>query len=131
MMRAAFSWCLGLLLCVAAGLAGAVDANTASSDELQSVRGIGPAMAARILEERRKGAFRDAGDLRERVRGIGPKNLDKMLAAGLEVRAGGHPVDAIGSGRVNERTPGGEGAAVAAEPAPLRPRIEYHIGRAR
>lgn len=121
---------LGLLFCLLSGAAVAVDANTASSEELQTIRGIGPAMAARILEERRRGAFRDADDLRERVRGIGVKNLGRMRAAGLEVRAGDQTTAAVGAGRMNETMSGGSAVAVDESAAP-RPRVEYHIGRAR
>lgn len=121
---------LGLVLGLMYGVAAAVDVNTASSEELQTVRGIGPAMAARILEERRVGAFRDADDLRERVRGIGVKNLARMRADGLEVRTGNHAAEAVGSARVNEISSNGDAVLVDTSAA-TRPRVEYHIGRAR
>lgn len=78
------------------GPAGAVDANLASQADLQSVRGIGPAIAARIVAERERGPYLDLDDLRERVRGIGKANLQRMTAGGLQVsnpaeRAGGEP----------------------------------------
>lgn len=69
----------------------AVDANTASQAELESIKGIGPAIAAKILDERKKGAFKDMKDLEERVKGIGEKNIAAMSAAGLSVGKGGAP----------------------------------------
>jgi competence ComEA-like helix-hairpin-helix protein len=51
-----------------------VDPNTAALAELQTLPGVGPALAARIAAAR---PFRDAEDLR-RVPGIGPAALDAM-----------------------------------------------------
>lgn len=70
----------------AIGIAGAaVDANTASRAELESIRGIGPATSARIVEERRRQPFRDPQDLVQRIKGIGENRMRKMVAAGLTV----------------------------------------------
>ena len=55
-----------------------VDLNRASSEELQSLPGIGPALAGRILENRlREGPFRNPDDLL-RVPGIGPAILERI-----------------------------------------------------
>jgi hypothetical protein len=52
------------------------------------VRGIGPAIAARIVQERdRRGLFQSLDELKSRVPGIGPNNLARMRAAGLMVSA--------------------------------------------
>jgi competence ComEA-like helix-hairpin-helix protein len=52
--------------------------NTATSEELQLVPGIGPVTADKILQMRKSyGAFKSVDDLRA-VRGIGPKRLEKM-----------------------------------------------------
>lgn len=60
---------------------GRLDLNRASADELESLPGVGPKMAARILAERAKrGRFKNARDL-GRVKGIGPKTLAKLLPA--------------------------------------------------
>lgn len=133
--RLVAAWLLALSLGAlggAWGLAFAVDANTASADELQAIRGIGPAMAARIVEARRHEPFRDLEDLRDRVRGIGEKNLLRMRDAGLEVGAGAHMAEALGQGRVHEGPVGAPSPAARREhAAPPRPRVEYHVGRAR
>ena len=64
----------------------AVDVNTASQAELETIKGIGPAISAKIIEERKKGSFKDANDLQERVKGIGETSVKKMMDAGLVVR---------------------------------------------
>ncbi len=55
-----------------------INLNTATSEELQLVPGIGPVTAEKILQMRKSyGAFKSVDDLRA-VRGIGPKRLEKM-----------------------------------------------------
>ncbi len=63
----------------------AVDVNKASQAELEGIKGIGPAMSTRILDERKKAAFKDWADMTERVKGIGEGNAKKFSAAGLTV----------------------------------------------
>ena len=77
----------------------AVDANTASRSELESISGIGPATSARIVEERRRQPFRDAQDLMRRVKGIGEAKIRKMVAGGLTVGStvGGSVGGSVGS----------------------------------
>ncbi len=55
---------------------GLVDLNTATEEELQSVKGIGPVLAARIIAGR---PYETINDLLK-VKGIGPKNLKKIRA---------------------------------------------------
>lgn len=55
-----------------------VNINTANSEELQQVPGIGPATAEKILQMRKSyGAFKSVDDLLS-IRGIGKKRLEKM-----------------------------------------------------
>ncbi len=55
-----------------------VDLNQADWPELVQLPGIGPALARRIVESRQEaGPFVDHKDL-QRVRGIGPKTLDRV-----------------------------------------------------
>ncbi|MCB1996757.1 MAG: helix-hairpin-helix domain-containing protein [Burkholderiaceae bacterium] len=63
----------------------AVDVNKASRAELEALPGVGPALSARVLAERQKAAFKNWGDLIERVRGVGPGSAVKLSAAGLTV----------------------------------------------
>jgi len=55
-----------------------ININSASSEELQQVPGIGPVTAEKILQMRKSyGAFKSVDDLLA-VRGIGKKRLEKM-----------------------------------------------------
>ncbi len=63
----------------AQGSAGHVRINSASASELQSLPGVGPALAQRIIAERSRGRFASAEDLL-RVSGIGKAKLEKMRA---------------------------------------------------
>ncbi|HEY2544530.1 MAG TPA: helix-hairpin-helix domain-containing protein [Candidatus Acidoferrum sp.] len=55
-----------------------INLNTATSEELQLVPGIGPATADKILQMRKSyGAFKSVDDLLA-IRGIGAKRLEKM-----------------------------------------------------
>ena len=64
----------------------AVDVNSASAADLDTIKGIGPKMAASILDERKKnGNFKDWNDFAARVKGVGAKNSVKFSEAGLTV----------------------------------------------
>lgn len=76
----------------------AVNANQASVDELQTVRGIGPTIAQRIVEERRKGPFKSLDDLQVRVKGVGEASARKMAAGGLTVSGATRREPRAGSG---------------------------------
>ena len=55
-----------------------VNLNTSTSEQLQTIRGIGPALAERILNYRKeKGKFAKAEDLMN-VRGIGEAKFEKI-----------------------------------------------------
>lgn len=73
-----------LALFTAAAFA-AVDVNKADQAELESIKGIGPSVSAKILNERKKGSFKDWPDLVDRVQGVGPGNAAKFSAEGLTV----------------------------------------------
>jgi len=62
-----------------------VDVNKADEAALDSIRGLGPAKTKAILEERKKGEFKDWADLEQRVKGIGEKSALKLSQAGLQV----------------------------------------------
>jgi len=62
-----------------------VDVNKASLAELESIKGIGPSMSAKILDARKTGAFKDWADLQARVKGVRAGNSTKFSADGLTV----------------------------------------------
>lgn len=56
----------------------AVNLNTATKEELDAVKGIGPAKAQAIVEYRQKnGQFKSVDDLKN-VKGFGEKSVEKM-----------------------------------------------------
>lgn len=58
-----------------------IDLNTAPEAELGLLPRIGPTLAKRIVEEREtNGPFADLDDLAERVRGIGPRTVERVGA---------------------------------------------------
>lgn len=63
----------------------AVDVNKASPADLDGLKGIGPGISSKIIDERKKGDFKDWNDFIERVKGIGPKNAVKFSAEGMTV----------------------------------------------
>jgi comEA protein len=86
LLRAFTFFALALGLCLASAVfattkkppAKPVNLISATSEQLQTVPGIGPATAEKIIQMRRSyGAFKSVDDLRA-IRGIGPKRLEKM-----------------------------------------------------
>jgi competence protein ComEA len=64
----------------------AVDANTADKAALDGIKSIGEKTADAIIAERTKsGKFTDWDDFIRRVKGVGPKNAEKMSGAGLTI----------------------------------------------
>ena len=88
-MRSALALTLrGTGLWLAAGFLScclATEINQASEAELDSIKGLGPASTARILEARAQGMFKDWADLMRRVKGIKPTQAAKLSDAGLRV----------------------------------------------
>lgn len=74
---------LGLWLPVAHAT---IEANQASADDLESIKGIGPSTAQRILQQRRARPFGDWGDLILRVPGVGEKRALRLSDQGLRVQ---------------------------------------------
>ena len=57
---------------------GRIDLNTATAAELEVLPGIGPALAARIVEHRRVNGRFTSVDQLDDVKGIGPRTLEKL-----------------------------------------------------
>jgi competence protein ComEA len=82
--------------CFALNAFAAVDANQASRAELETVKGIGPGLSAKIMKARETGTFKNWDDLVERVGGVGPGNAARFSQAGLTVQGvayDGKPVE--------------------------------------
>ncbi len=69
----------------AAACFAAVDVNKATAAELDSIKGIGPGISTKIMDERKKGNFKDWTDFIDRVKGVGEGNATKFSAEGMTV----------------------------------------------
>lgn len=66
-----------------------VDVNTANEAALRAIKGIGPARAKAIVNERAAGGpFKDADDLSQRVKGLGGQAVERLRAEGLTLGGG-------------------------------------------
>ncbi len=64
------------------------DVNTANEDALRRSKGIVPAKAKSILDEREAhGPYKDAADLAKRVKGMGGHTVERLQTEGLAVGA--------------------------------------------
>jgi competence protein ComEA len=101
-----------VLSLAAATCLAAADINKASQAELEAVKGIGPAMSGKILDERKKAPFKDWADVMERVKGVKQATASKFSSGGLTVN-GNTFERAIGA----DKAGGTQVAAAAVAPA--------------
>ncbi|MBC7415164.1 MAG: helix-hairpin-helix domain-containing protein [Herminiimonas sp.] len=95
-----------------------VDVNKADQAALDGVKGIGPSISKKIIDERKKGGdFKDWPDLEKRVKGIGAKNAVKFSKAGLTVNNQPLP-NAPAAPAAKAKTPAVVAPTAAAVPAP-------------
>jgi len=114
-MNKSFSaFCCALLLCFWLSVASAaIEVNQASGDDLESVKGIGPRTAQRILQQRRAAPFRDWADFIQRVPGIAAKRAARLSEQGLRVQ--GQAFKPVSSG-----------TAASSPPIGYAPRLPTH-----
>ncbi|HDR9153676.1 ComEA family DNA-binding protein [Burkholderia vietnamiensis] len=102
---------VALSLSLAAGLAAAVEVNTADQAALEAVKGLGPVKSKAIIDERTKnGPFKDADDLANRVKGLGTKSVGHLEENGLTIGGSSTPPKGVKLSK--------PAAAPAAAPAP-------------
>jgi competence protein ComEA len=77
--------CVLVMLFATATAFAAVDVNKADQAALESVKGIGTKVSVRILDERKKGQFKDWSDLMARVKGIKSGAATRLSKEGLTV----------------------------------------------
>lgn len=63
----------------------AVDVNQATAADLDGIKGIGPGLSGRIIQERDTAPFKDWADLVGRVSGVGEKTAARLSSEGLRV----------------------------------------------
>lgn len=83
---------------------GAVDVNKASQAELETIKGIGPSVSTRILDERKKGEFKDWSDMVVRVKGVGPGNAKRFASDGLTVNGADYSGEVVASNKSSGNT---------------------------
>ncbi len=81
-LRSLFSGVVALMLCHSAL---ALDINQANEAELDSIKGMGPALSAKVIKARELGAFKDWQDLMQRVSGIRQNKAKQFSEQGLTV----------------------------------------------
>lgn len=95
-------------MCLAGLAFAATDANKASETELTAVKGIGPAIATRIIQAREQGPFKNWDDLISRVNGIAATNAQKFSDGGLTINGQGMlkavPATPVPEAKPNEKT---------------------------
>jgi competence protein ComEA len=101
----------------AAVASAAVDVNKATAAELDSVKGIGPSLSGKILDERKKSTFKDWADFISRVKGMGDKNAAKFSSEGLTVNGAGFKGDATAAAPAAKAAASVTPAAKATAPA--------------
>jgi competence protein ComEA len=95
----------------------AVDVNKATAAELDGIKGVGPAISAKILAEKKKGGdFKNWEDFVTRVKGIGEKNSVKLSAEGLTV--GGESYKGVAAKPAAKKTDKPEAAKEAKDAKP-------------
>lgn len=104
-----------VLLYAFASFAAAVDVNKATAAELDSIKGIGPAMSGKILDERKKSNFKDWPDFISRVKGVGEATAAKLSGEGLNIN--GTPFKAAATATATAAAAPTAAPAAKAEPA--------------
>ena len=82
LLKSLFSGLVGLMCCTSVL---ALDINQANEAELDSVKGMGPALSAKVLKARALGPFKDWHDLMQRVSGIRQNKAQQFSQQGLTV----------------------------------------------
>ncbi|MDW8337118.1 MAG: helix-hairpin-helix domain-containing protein [Tepidimonas sp.] len=107
-----------------------MELNCAQLDELQRLRGVGPALAARIVQARTQRPFADWDDFERRVAGVGPRTAEALSLQGLRIggrsygmhraAGGGSPASPEGPPSTCPRSPEPAAPARAVAPRPSR-----------
>jgi len=85
-------WRSAVVALVCCNTALALDINQANEAALDSVKGMGPALSAKVLKARTQGSFKDWDDLMQRVSGIRQNKARQFSEQGLTVN--GQPFSA-------------------------------------
>ena len=75
-----------IALCLLAGSVSALDIQQATEAELDSLRGLGPSLTAKVLAARAEKPFESWSDLMQRVNGIREATAQRLSDQGLTVQ---------------------------------------------
>ena len=100
----------------------AVDVNKATAAELDGIKGIGPGTSTKILDERKKGNFKNWTDFIERVSGVGESNAAKFSAEGMTVNGEAFKGAAPAAKKETKKVEAKAAAPAAAAPAASDPK---------
>jgi competence protein ComEA len=99
----------------------AVDVNKATAAELDGIKGIGPGISTKIIDERKKGNFKDWNDFIDRVKGVGETNAAKFSAEGMTVNGAGFKGVAAAPAKKDDKPMAKDAAAKPAAVAAAAP----------
>ena len=109
-----------IVVCLASAPVGALEVNLASQAELESIAGIGPDFATRVLAARRERPFNDWDDFLQRVRGVGKARAARLSHEGLTVGGSPYPaaapLPAAPASELRDAAPAAPAAAASALP---------------
>ncbi|NKE65970.1 hypothetical protein RAMLITH_09075 [Ramlibacter sp. RBP-2] len=97
-LLAALAMCCATVMAMAA-----VDVNKATEADLDALKGIGPVTSKLILNERKKGAFKDWQDFIDRVKGVGESRAAKFSEEGLTVN--GQAFKPVATAKKDDKAP--------------------------
>jgi competence protein ComEA len=86
-------WLIGLSCWVICAAASALEINQANEAELDSLKGMGPALSRHVLKARAEGEFQSWADVLQRVSGMGRGKAKQFSAQGLTVNGQPYPSD--------------------------------------
>ena len=78
--------CIVALVVISTGLSAqeGPNINSMTKSEIMATKaGLGDVKADRVIEEREKGQFSSFSDLQSRVKGVGPKTIEKLKEKGV------------------------------------------------
>ena len=110
-------------LLYAAATFAAVDVNKGSAADLDSIKGIGPSISNKIVDERKKGDFKDWTDFTSRVKGVGGKNAAKFSAGGLTVNGTSLPGGTAAATPAKESKKAAKAEAAATPASAAKPAV--------
>jgi competence protein ComEA len=84
---------IGLGFWAVCATACALEINQANEAELDSLKGMGPALSRHVLKARAEGEFQNWADVLQRVSGMGRGKAKQFSAQGLTVKGQPYPSD--------------------------------------